>query len=188
LKQTFLKCRKYKISLNPNKSHFAMEEGKLLGHIGRQDGIRIDPERIKAIQQIEQPRHKKGIQSFMGKINFLRRFIPNLAETSKPISDVLKNDKEGNSFQHIKKVVTEAPVLVSPQFDKDFLTFSFASPHTIVVVLLQKNPDGHEQPISFFSKVLRDVELKYDILEKQAYALMKYSMLWKVGKYTCFWC
>jgi len=55
LKQTFLKCRKYKISLNPNKSHFAMEEGKLLGHIVRQDGIRIDPERINAIQQIEQP-------------------------------------------------------------------------------------------------------------------------------------
>ena len=116
----------------------------------------------------------------MGKINFLRRFIPNLAETSKPISDMLKNDKDvkwnseaRNSFQHIKKVVTEAPVLVSPQFDKDFMIFSFASPHTIVVVLLQKNPDGHEQPISFFSKVLRDAELKYDILEKQAYALIK---------------
>lgn len=94
LKKTFLKCRKYKISLNPNKSHFAMEEGKLLGHIVRQDGIKIDLERVKAIQQIEQPRHKKGIQSFMGKINFLRRFIPNLAETSKPISDMLKNDKD----------------------------------------------------------------------------------------------
>jgi len=134
LKQTFRKCRKYRISLNPNKSHFPMEEGKLLGHIVHHDGIRIDPERIKAIQQIEQPRHKKGIQSFMGKINLLRRFIPNLAETSKPISDMLKNDKDvkwnseaRNYFQHIKKVVTEALVLVCPQFDNEFLIFSFTS-------------------------------------------------------------
>jgi len=82
----------------------------------------------------------------MGNINFLRRFIPNLAETSKPISDMLKSDKDvkwnseaRNYFQYIKKAVTEAPVLVSPQFDKYFLIFCFASPHTIVALLLQKN-------------------------------------------------
>jgi hypothetical protein len=51
--------------------------------------------------------------------------------------------------------------------------FSFASKDTIVVVLLQRNDEGFEQPISFFSKTLRDAELKYDIMEKQAYALVK---------------
>jgi hypothetical protein len=49
LKQTFEKCRKYDISLNPKKSHFSMEEGKLLGHIVSPEGIKIDPERVKAI-------------------------------------------------------------------------------------------------------------------------------------------
>lgn len=53
------------------------------------------------------------------------------------------------------------------------MIFSFASPHTIAAVLLQKNVDGHEQPIAFFSQVLWDSELKYDILEKQAYTLIK---------------
>ena len=43
LKQTFLKCRKYKLSLNPKKSHFAVQEGKLLSHLVSADGIRIDP-------------------------------------------------------------------------------------------------------------------------------------------------
>ena len=64
-------------------------------------------------------------------------------------------------------------MLVSPDFTKYFLVFSYASEHTIAAVLLQKNNENIEQPIAFFSKMLRDGELKYDIMEKQAYALVK---------------
>jgi hypothetical protein len=53
------------------------------------------------------------------------------------------------------------------------MIFSFASEDTIVVFLLQNNEQGYEQPISFFNKTLRDSELKYDIMEKHAYALVK---------------
>ena len=49
LKQTFLKCRKYGLSLNPKKSHFVVQEGKLLGHLVSADGIRIDSEMVKEI-------------------------------------------------------------------------------------------------------------------------------------------
>lgn len=73
----FNKCRKFGVSLHPKKSHFAMIEGKLLGHIVSNDGIKIDPNRVTTIQQIEQPRNKKEVQSFLGKVNFLRRFILN---------------------------------------------------------------------------------------------------------------
>ena len=62
---------------------------------------------------------------------------------------------------------------MSPDFTKDFSIFSYASEYTIAVVLLQKNDKNLEQPIAFFSKMLRDGELKYDIMEKQAYALIK---------------
>jgi hypothetical protein len=62
--------------------------------------------------------------------------------------------------------LTEAPILIIPDYSKEFLIFSFASHDTLVVVLLQKNTDGMEQPISFFSRALRDVEVKYDIMEK----------------------
>ena len=64
-------------------------------------------------------------------------------------------------------------MLVSPNFNKYFLIFSYASEHTIAAVLLQKNNENMEQPIAFFSKMLRDGELKYDIMEKKAYALVK---------------
>eukprot|EP00253_Pinus_taeda_P026285 PITA_26285 len=55
LKIVFQKCRKYGVSLNPKKSLFAMDEGKLLGHIISKDGIRIDPAHVEAIQRIDLP-------------------------------------------------------------------------------------------------------------------------------------
>ena len=125
-------------------------------------------------------RNKKEIQSFIGKINFLRWFIPNFVEIVKQITKMLRKDQDVKwtpeaklSNEKIKQALTKAPVLVRPDFSKDFITFYFASKDSIEAVLLQKNAKGLEKPISFFSKVLRDSELKYGCLEKQAYALVK---------------
>ena len=73
LKQTFEKCRRYGLSLNPKKSHFAMQEGKLLGHIVFKNGIKIDPKRVEAIQTISIPRNVKEIQAFLGTIKFFTK-------------------------------------------------------------------------------------------------------------------
>jgi hypothetical protein len=151
-----------------------------LGHIFSKEGVKIDPHRVEAIKVIGLPRNKKEIQSFLGKINFLRRFIPNFVEIVKDLTYMLKKDndikwysKAKNSFEQIKRALGEAPVLASPYYTKYFIIFSFASENTIAVVLLQKNDEGYEQPIAFFSKNLRDTKLKYNIIEKQAYALVK---------------
>ena len=77
------------------------------------------------------------------------------------------------SFYGIKEALHAAPVLISLDYQKPFQIFSFASLNSIVVVLLQKNDEGKEQPVAFFSKILIDVELKYNILEKQVCALVK---------------
>eukprot|EP00253_Pinus_taeda_P011737 PITA_11737 len=180
LRKIFMTCRKYGISLKPKKSLFALEKGKLLGHIISKDGIRIVPERIQAILQIPYPRNIKELQAFLEKINFLRRFIPNLVELIRLLGNMLKKDAKvkwsletKQAFESIKTALTQTPILTSPQFDKDFIIFSFASEHTIAAVLLQKGDQGNEKPISFFSQVLRDAPLKYKIMEKQAYALVK---------------
>jgi hypothetical protein len=161
LKKIFQKCRRYGISLNPTKYHFSMPEGKLLGHIISSRGIKIDPERVEAIQDITIPMNKKSIRSFIGRINFLRRFVPNLFETIRPIPNMLKNDdvikwsqEEKSAFHRIKQDFIEAPILVSHDYAKEFFIFSFASEETIVDVLLQKNEKGHEHPTSFFIKSL----------------------------------
>ena len=60
------RCQTHGISLNPKKSIFGVTEGKLLGHIVSKEGIRIDPERVKAIQQLSLPMSKPGVRSFFG--------------------------------------------------------------------------------------------------------------------------
>ena len=92
LRRVFEKCRKFGISLNPKKILFGLEEGKLLGHIISKDEIKIHPSRIEAIQKAEHPRNIKELQYFIGKINFLRIFIPNLAEILRNIINMLKKD------------------------------------------------------------------------------------------------
>jgi hypothetical protein len=145
LRRVFQKCRKFGISLNPKKSNFGMQEGKLLGHIISKEGIKIDLNRVEEILKIGTPKSKKELQSFLGKVNFLRRFIPNLDEIIKYITNMLRKEKEikwtpeaKNYFEDIKVALTKAPVLASPNFAKYFILLSFALEHTIAGVLLQK--------------------------------------------------
>jgi hypothetical protein len=78
-------CRKFDISLNPNKSIFAVEKGKLLGFIVFKYGMIIDPERTQAIYKLPPPSSKKAMQSFLGKINSVRRFVPSFSEMVRPL-------------------------------------------------------------------------------------------------------
>jgi hypothetical protein len=142
-RKTFLKCRRYVISLNLKKSNFVLKEGKLLGHIVSANGVRVDPKRVESIKKLSLPRSKKDIQSFLGTINFIRRFIANFAELTKHITCMLRKNSEvrwieeaKHSFNAIKEAIVTAPVLISPNFDKEFYIFSFSSKDTIAAILL----------------------------------------------------
>jgi hypothetical protein len=125
LTQIFERCRKYGISLNPKKTIFGVEEGKLLGHIISQVGIHIDPEWIKAIAQLPLPHNKKAMQSFFGKINFVRKFTPDFAETIKPLQKMIvkmlnlsgmMNEKGISAIlrlQYLKPQCCEVPILAN---------------------------------------------------------------------------
>lgn len=113
-------------------------------------------------------------------MNFFRHFIPNFVEIVKNITKMLKKGVDfkckaeaRKSFEEINKALTRAPVLTNPNFTKEFLIFTFASQETIAGLLLQKGKQYIKQPIYFFSRTLANAELKYNILEKQAYTLVK---------------
>lgn len=108
------------------------------------------------------------------------RFIPNFAELVNHITSMLKRGSEikwtdaaRRYFEAIKRDIMEAPTLISPYYSKEFHIFSFASSDTLVVVLLQKDDEDSEHLVAFFRKSLRDTKLRYDIIEKQAYTLIK---------------
>ena len=109
LRRVFEKWQKFGISLNPKKTLFGLQEGKILEHIISKEIIKIDLSRIESILKINPPRNIKEFQSFIRKIIFLRRFILNLAEILKNITNKLKKDAEvkcnmeaGQSFNNVK--------------------------------------------------------------------------------------
>ena len=102
-------CRKYGISLNPKNSIFTVMEGKLLGFFFSKEGMIIDPKCTEAISNISLPGSRKAMQSFMGKINFVRRFVPNFSQVVKPLQQLVKKnvqfkwyEEQRNSFVEIK--------------------------------------------------------------------------------------
>jgi len=102
------------------------------------------------------------MQSFLGKINLVRRFVTSFFEMVRPMQNMIKRDfvfkwgsRENQSFNTIKKSITEAPSLMSLYFTKDFTLYTFASDRSYVAVLTQKNNDDNEIPISFMSYVFK---------------------------------
>ena len=90
LRKVFERCRKFEVSLNPKKTFFVVSEGILLGCVVSKHVIMIDPERTQAISKITYPSSKKAMQSFLGKINFVRRFIPSFSEIICPLQKKLR--------------------------------------------------------------------------------------------------
>ena len=82
------------------------------------------------------------MQSFMGTINFVRRFVPDFAQIIKPLQQMFKQsvkfkwiDSEKNAFNNIKTTISHAPSLKIPNFEKDFILYTFASDDSLAVVL-----------------------------------------------------
>jgi hypothetical protein len=180
LKHIFERCRRYGISLNPKKSFFALQEGKLLGFIVSKEGITIEPSRIKAISEIPLPHNKKSMQSFLGQINFVRRFVPDFAQIVLPLQNMIKNNYifkwntiEKQAFDSIKQSIIQAPTLLSPDYNKEFILYTFSSDQSYAAMLTQKNDQDAEVPIAFNSSGLQGVELNYSDVEKKAYAVFK---------------
>ena len=95
-----------------------MEEGTLLGFIISPEGITIDPGRVEAMKAIVFPHNKKAMQSFLGKIKFVRRFISDFAKIVKPLQEMIKKDfnfkwtkERKKAFEKIKEAIAEAPTL-----------------------------------------------------------------------------
>lgn len=123
LKKVFNRCRRYGISLNPKKIVFVVDEGKLLGFIISKHGMKIKLERTEAITKIPPPHKNNSIHLFLGRINFVKRFILNFVEIVKHMQDMIKKNvefrwgsKEQEYFDKIKEDIAQAPTLLIPDF------------------------------------------------------------------------
>lgn len=128
LKEVFCRLREANLKLNPDKCQFGRKSLRYLGHLVTADGIQTDPVKISAIQQLIPPTTIKALRRFLGIVSWYRRSVPEFSKTAAPLHKLLKkgqkwfwNDEQKDVFQQLKQKLTEAPVLICPDFNKPFI-------------------------------------------------------------------
>eukprot|EP00253_Pinus_taeda_P001939 PITA_01939 len=162
LNEIFQCCKKYGISHNPKKSFFALDQGKILGFIVSKHGIYIDPDMIEEISEIPFPHNKKSMQSFLGQINFVKRFVPEFSQIILPLQTMIKKNSvskwgspEKEEFELIKQSIINAPALNTPKFYNHFTLYTITSDCSYAAVRTQINDHDLEALISFYSSNLQ---------------------------------
>jgi len=159
--------------MNPNKCVFGLSAGQFLGFMVHQRGIEISRRSIDAINKIVAPNNKTELQSLIGKINFIRRFISNLSGKIRAFSHLLKlkadqefmwGKEQELALDEIKNYLTNSPVLIPPQQGKPFRLY-FSTDDMVIGSALIQEFEGKERVI-YLRRRLVDAETRYLAIEK----------------------
>nr|GEX38453.1 reverse transcriptase domain-containing protein [Tanacetum cinerariifolium] len=172
------RCEDTNLCLNWEKSHFMVKEGIVLGHKISKNGIEVDRAKADVIVKLPHPTTVKGIQSFLGHAGFYRQFIQDFSKISRPMTHLLEKNTPFiffedciKSFQTLKKKLTEAPILIAPNWDLPFEHMCDAIDFAIGAVLGQSH-EKHFKPIHYASKTMTNAESNYTTTEKEMLAVV----------------
>ncbi|GJU21261.1 reverse transcriptase domain-containing protein [Tanacetum coccineum] len=172
------RCEDTNLVLKWEKSHFMVKEGIVLGHKISKNRIEVDKAKVDVIAKLPHPTTVKGIRSFLGHVGFYRRFIKDFSKIARPMTRLLEKDtpfffsKECiEAFQTLKKKLTEAPILIAPDWDLTFELMCDASDYAIGAVLGQRK-EKHFRPINYASKTMTEAQAHYTTMEKEMLAVV----------------
>ncbi|PKI72916.1 hypothetical protein CRG98_006616, partial [Punica granatum] len=172
--------RKYKLRLNPAKCTFSAKLGKLLGFVVSERGIEVDPDKVKAIRELPAPSTVRELRGFLGRLNYIARFIANLTDKCQPLFRLLRKnasikwDEEcQKAFNTIKAYLVQPPVLVPPTPDRPLILYLTVRRQSLGCMLGQKDESTHaEHAIYYLSKKFTKGESNYPEIEKMCCALL----------------
>nr|GEW49666.1 reverse transcriptase domain-containing protein [Tanacetum cinerariifolium] len=160
------------------KSHFMVKEGIILGHKISNNGIEVDKTIVDVIAKLPHPTTVNGIRSFLDHAGFYRRFIQDFSKIAQPMTRLFEKDtpfffskKCVEAFQTLKKKLTEAPILVAPDWDLPFELMCDASDFAIGAVPRQRKIK-HFHLIHYASKTMTDAQAHYTTTEKELLAVV----------------
>nr|GEU81097.1 reverse transcriptase domain-containing protein [Tanacetum cinerariifolium] len=178
LERMLIRCEETKLALNWEKSHFMVKEGIVLGHKISKKGIEVDKAKIEVISKLPHPTTVKGIRSFLGYAGFYRRFIKDFSKISRPMTHLLEKNSPFifsneciQAFRTLKEKLTEAPILIAPNWDQAYELMCDASDYVVGAVLGQR-VEKHFRPIHFASKTMNQAETNYTTTEKEMLAVV----------------
>ena len=174
----FQRLREHGLKLKLPKCQFLTDETKYLGFVVNAQGIKPDPDKIRAIKNLPRPTTVKEVRAISGLLNYYRRFLPNLSSILRPLTELTKKyarfhwtDECQAAFDFIKTHVCTVPILSFPDPNKPYIIHTDASNYGIGAVLSQKTDDG-EKPIYFFSQKLSDTQRRWSVIERECFAIL----------------
>ncbi|GJW40981.1 reverse transcriptase domain-containing protein [Tanacetum coccineum] len=178
LEKMLKRCEDTNLVLNWEKCHFMCREGIVLGHKILKSGIEVDRAKVDVIAKLPHPTIVKGVRSFLGHAGFYRRFIQDFSKIARPMTPLLEKETPFvfskdciDAFQTLKKKLTEAPILVIPDWNLPFELICDASDFAIGAVLGQRKMK-HFQPIHYASKTMTEAQIHYTTTEKEMLAVV----------------
>jgi len=200
LRTLFERLRKYELRLNPAKCFFRVKSGKLLGFVVSDRGIEVNPDKIRVVQSMSSPKTEKEVRGFLGRLNYIARFIAQLTTTSAPIFRLLRKKNPGTwneeceeAFNKIKHYLQNPSLLVPSVSGKPLVLYLIVTKAVMECVLGQHDETRRkERVIYYLSKKLTEYESRYTSIERLWCALvwavkrlrhyMLYYTIWLISK------
>ena len=178
LGSTFNVLRRHKLRLNASKCSFGVGSGKFLGYMVTHRGIEVNPDQIKAINDLKPPQNAKEVQKLTGIIATLNRFISRSTDRCRPFYLMINKWKGFEwsedytaAFQQFKEHLSRPPIMSSPAADKVLYAYIVVAPHAVSLVLI-RDDNGLQRPVYYMSKSLHEAEVRYLPLEKAILAMV----------------
>ena len=170
--------REYKLRLNASKCSFGVGSGKFLGYMVTHKGIEVNPNQIKAINNLQPPRNPKEVQKLTRMMAALNQFISRSTERCRPFFLLLHKWKEFEwskecvvAFQELKQYLSHPPIMSSPVVDEVLFAYIAIALYAINLVLIRVD-SGIQRPVYYVSKSLNEAEGRYLPLEKAILAMV----------------
>lgn len=180
LRTVFDRLRDFGLVIRLEKCLFGVDEIDFLGHRVTSQGSTPLRTKVAAVEEFSRPTTLKGLQEFLGMINFYHRFLPNVTKTLCPLYEALKTTRKSEPIQWTDQMIkafddskislANASMLAHPQPDAPIALTSDASDRAIGAVF-EQYIDGVWQPLAFFSKRLRPPEKRYSAFDRELLAL-----------------
>jgi transposase InsO family protein len=182
LEEVFQKLMDHNFKVKPSKCNILRRVVKFLGHLVSRDGVRPNPEKILAIENLPVPKTESEVLSFLGLTSYFRKFVPNYARVARPLYQGVDEEKgltqeQRDAFLILKTALVNPPTLAHPRPNDPFVLEADACEKGLGAVLLQKDEStGKLRPVEYASRLIRAHEMKWPIREKEAL-----SIVWACG-------
>ena len=179
LEEVFKRLASSGLKLSPKKCHLCQEKVHYLGHVVSSQGVAVDPQKTKTVEEWPIPKDKHELRSFLGLCTYYRRYVQGFATIAKPLTRLTEGERRfswdsdsDEAFRRLKKALTSAPILSYPLGNGNFILDTDASNVGLGAVLSQIQ-DGQEKVIGYFSKTLSKPERNYCVTRRELLAVVK---------------